>query len=60
MNIADVFGWFAQESMEAGKRATEWEQREMFMRLALMWAAAAQHCRKEASTSLSATSSALQ
>jgi hypothetical protein len=60
MNIADVYDWFAQESMEAGKQATEWKQREMFMRLALMWAAA-QQCRQEGSTStLSATSSALQ
>ena len=61
MDIADVFDWFALESMEAGKQATEWKQREMFMRWALMWAAAAQQCRQEGSTStLSATSSALQ
>ena len=50
MNIADVFDWFVQESMEAGNRATEWEQREMFLKLALLWAATAQQCRKEAST----------
>jgi hypothetical protein len=55
MNIEDVFDWFAQESMEAGKQATEWEQREMFLKLALLWAATAQRCRKEAST-LPATS----
>ena len=49
MNIADVFDWFARESMEAGRQATEWEQRETFLRLALLWAATAQQCRKEAS-----------
>jgi hypothetical protein len=55
MNIADVFDWFARESMEAGKQATELEQRETFLELALLWAATAQQCRKEASR-LSATS----
>ena len=38
MNIADVYDWFAQESMEAGMQATEWQQRERFFRLALLWA----------------------
>ena len=47
MNIADVFDWFARESMEAGKQATEWEQRETFLRLARLWATAAQRVRKE-------------
>jgi hypothetical protein len=61
MNIADVYDWFAQESIEASKQASEWKQREMFMRLALMWAAVAQQCRQEGSTStLSATSSDLR
>jgi hypothetical protein len=45
MDVADVYDWFAQESMEAGKQATEWKQRETFLRLALMWATAAQQCR---------------
>ena len=47
MNIADVFDWFGRESMEAGEQATEWEQRETFLKLALLWTAAAQRCRKE-------------
>jgi hypothetical protein len=46
MDVADVYDWFAQESMEAGKQATEWKQRETFLRSALMWATAAQQCRK--------------
>ena len=47
MNIADVFDWFGRESMEAGEQATEWEQRETFLKLARLWAAAAQRVRKE-------------
>ena len=31
-------------------QATEWKKREMFLRLALLWATAAQQSRKEAST----------
>jgi hypothetical protein len=50
MNIADVYDWFARESMNAGKQANKWKQRETFFRLVLLWATAAQQCRKEAST----------
>jgi hypothetical protein len=50
MNMAIVFDWLAKESMDAGRQAAEWKQREMFLRLALMWATAAQECRKAAST----------
>ena len=49
MDVAEVYDWFAQESMKAGKQATEWKQRETFLRLALMWATAAQQCRKAGS-----------
>jgi hypothetical protein len=50
MDVADVYDWFAKESMEAGKQATEWKQRETFLRSALMWAKAAQQSRKGSST----------
>ena len=45
MEIASVFEWFAQESMNAAEQANEPRQREMLLRLALMWATAAQQCR---------------
>jgi hypothetical protein len=41
---------------DAALQATEWQQREMFLRLALMWGTAAQQCRKEASTEAQANS----
>jgi hypothetical protein len=50
MNIVNVYDWFTKESMDAGLQATEWKQRETFLRLALMWATAAQECRKAAPT----------
>ena len=49
MDIGGVFDWFARESMRAAEQSNEWRQREMFLRLALMWATAAQQSRKEAS-----------
>jgi hypothetical protein len=42
--------------MEAAQQASELKQRETFLRLAFLWAAAAQQCRKEASAILPATS----
>ena len=50
MDLAMIFDWFTNESMDAARQATEWSKREMYLRLALMWAAAARQCRKEAST----------
>ena len=47
MDLASVLDWFAQESGRAAEQANEPMQREMFLRLALMWAAAAQQCRNE-------------
>jgi hypothetical protein len=47
MDLASVFDWFAQESGRAAEQANEPMQRDMFLRLALMWAAAAQQCRNE-------------
>jgi cytochrome c-type biogenesis protein CcmH/NrfF len=48
MDIASVFEWFAQESMKDAEQAKDPRQREMFLRLASMWAAAARQCRNEA------------
>jgi hypothetical protein len=48
MDIASVFEWFAQESMNVAERAHEPKQREKFLRLASLWATAAQQCRGEA------------
>ena len=41
MDIAGVFEWFAQESLLAAEVATDFVQREVWLRLALMWLAAA-------------------
>ena len=53
MDLVILFDWFTNESMDAALQATEWHQREMFLRLALMWAAAARRCRNEAPTTQS-------
>ena len=46
MEISIVFDWFMQESIVAALQATEWEQREIWLRLALLWGTAARECRK--------------
>ena len=46
MDITSVFEWFAQESVFAAELTHEPRQREIWTRLAVMWAAAAQ-CRPE-------------
>jgi hypothetical protein len=46
MDIASVFKWFAQESINVAERANEPEQREKLLKLALMWETAAQQCRR--------------
>jgi hypothetical protein len=56
MDHVILFDWFTNESLDAALQATEWQRREMFLRLALMWGAAAQQCRKEASTKTQANS----
>jgi hypothetical protein len=50
MDIAIVFDWFAQESTHAAEQTKEPKQREILLKLALMWAAAAQRCHDEPST----------
>jgi hypothetical protein len=47
---AIIFGWFAQESMLAAELANNQTQRELWLRLALMWAPAARQSRDEGAT----------
>lgn len=58
MDTAGLFEWFAQESMRAAEQAKEPRQHEMYLRLAFMWAAAAQQsrCKERATQSTSASS----
>ena len=60
MGLVILFDWFTNERMDAALQATEWQQREMFLRLALMWGTAAQQCRKEASTETQANSDVVE
>ena len=48
MHIAGLFEWFAQESWAAAELTHEQPQREIWLRLALMWALAALRSREEA------------
>jgi hypothetical protein len=50
MNIASVFNWFASESARAAEKTDDLSQREIWSRLALLWAAAAQQCGEEPAT----------
>jgi hypothetical protein len=50
MDIGFVFDWFTQESINAALEATQWEQREYWLRLALLWGAAAHERRKNAAS----------
>jgi len=47
MDLVILFDWFTNESMDAALQATEWQQREMFLSLALMWGTAAQPAAKK-------------
>ena len=55
MDIAIIFDWFARESLHAADQTNDLRQREMFLRLAWLWAAAAQRGREEASTQSTTT-----
>ena len=48
MDMAGVFEWFAQESWAAAELTHEQPQREIWLRLALMWALAALRSCEEA------------
>jgi hypothetical protein len=47
MDMASVFEWFAQESIRSAELAHDPRQREIWTRLAVMWASAAARCRHE-------------
>ena len=50
MDIASVFDWFAQESTSAAEHTDEPRERDTWMKLAKLWATAAQRCRDETAT----------
>jgi hypothetical protein len=50
MDIASVFDWFARDSIHAAAQINDPKQRAIFLKLAEMWAAAAQRCRDETAT----------
>jgi hypothetical protein len=41
MHMASVFDWFARESVRAAEQTNDLKQREIFIKLAERWAAAA-------------------
>ena len=47
MDLATIFEWFAQESMTAAEQTKVPIERELWLRLALLWRAAAQQSRDE-------------
>jgi hypothetical protein len=49
MDLAMIFDWFTNESMDAALQATEWKRREMFLRLAFDVGGRRTECREEAS-----------
>ena len=48
MNIASVFEWFAQASTQLAEENSDPSQREMLLKLASLWAAAAQRSHDDA------------
>ena len=47
MDLASVFDWFHQDSILAAEQTDEPRKREILLKLASQWAAAAQQCRNE-------------
>jgi hypothetical protein len=47
MDLASVFDWFEQDSLLAAEQTDEPRKREILLKLASQWAAAAQQCRNE-------------
>jgi Tfp pilus assembly major pilin PilA len=47
MDLPSVFDWFAQDSIRAAEQTDEPRKREILLKLASQWAAAAQRCRDE-------------
>jgi hypothetical protein len=58
MEIAIVFGWFAQDSRLAAELSNDPLQREMWLRLASMWSVAAQRNDERSEDSAAFTSKA--
>jgi hypothetical protein len=54
MDIASIFDWFARESLRAAEQTNDAKQREIWLALASMWAAAAQRDHDEAPTTQAA------
>jgi hypothetical protein len=50
MDIARVYDWFVRDCMDAAEQTDDPRQREILLKLAVLWAAAAQQIRDEAST----------
>jgi hypothetical protein len=48
MQTTSLFVWFARESLRAAAAIDDPKEREAWMKLAEMWAAAARHTREEA------------
>ena len=46
MNIASVFNWFARESLRAAEHTENPRQREILLKLAVLWEAAATEPRR--------------
>jgi hypothetical protein len=50
MSTADLFNWFAHETLQAAKQTKEPREHMILLKLALHWAAAAQRSRDEAAS----------
>ena len=61
MDITSVFDWFARESLRKAEETDDLRQREMFLKLAELWAGAAQQSRdgKPTQSTLPATVSSV-
>ena len=57
MNITIVFDWFARESRLAAEQTDDAQQREVLLKLAELWAAAARQSRDQTSTTQAAQAS---
>ena len=52
MDIAGVFDWFALESVRIAEQTSDPRQREILLKLALLWAAAARQEVEETESTL--------
>ena len=50
MSTADLFNWFAHETLQTAKQTKEPREHMILLKLALHWAAAAQRSRDEAAS----------